>query len=363
MRDAAARDPAVGLELRLAGAARADAAAEALEVLPHAAHPRQVVLELRELDLELSLGADRVLGEDVEDQLGSVDDARLRAAFSSSRCCDGRELVVDEQHLGARVAVRLLQLVELPLADVVRVSGCGRCWTSRATGSTPAVRASSSSSASSSSGSTPCREHGQDEPALGLETRRGIGLSRRHVPVIMTAVVPIPDLAARTLQLVDVPSESRREGARRRARPRARAARAPATTTARCCSPATRRRPFVLAGHLDTVPAQDNIPGRIEDGAVHGLGASDMKGGVAVMLELARAGASRRATSSSPARSCRCRRARCRRCSRPGSWPTRSSPSCSSRRTASSTRAASGTSRRASTSTARARTRRDRGPA
>jgi succinyl-diaminopimelate desuccinylase len=47
-------------------------------------------------------------------------------------------------------------------------------------------------------------------------------------------------------------------------------------------------RPFVLlAGHLDTVPAQDNLPGSIEDGCVVGLGASDMKGGVAVMVELA----------------------------------------------------------------------------
>jgi len=48
--------------------------------------------------------------------------------------------------------------------------------------------------------------------------------------------------------------------------------------------------PVVLAGHLDTVPAQGNIPGRLTEGVVHGLGASDMKAGVAVMIELARAG-------------------------------------------------------------------------
>jgi succinyl-diaminopimelate desuccinylase len=43
----------------------------------------------------------------------------------------------------------------------------------------------------------------------------------------------------------------------------------------------------ILAGHTDTVPAQDNLPGRLESGTVHGLGAADMKASLAVMLCLA----------------------------------------------------------------------------
>ena len=43
----------------------------------------------------------------------------------------------------------------------------------------------------------------------------------------------------------------------------------------------------MLAGHLDTVPEHDNLPSRLEDGILHGLGTCDMKGGVAVGLHLA----------------------------------------------------------------------------
>ena len=254
-------------------------------MLPHAAHAREVVLELRELDLQLSLGRHRVLREDVEDQLRPVDDARLELVLEQA-LLRRRELVVDDQHLGARVSVGLLQLAELPLADVgARIRrlavldepgdglDAGRPGELLELGEL-AVWIDA------------LRQHGKDEPALGLEARRGIGLSHRHLTVIMPLAVPAPDLAARTLQLVDVASESRDEAA--------------LVAVVRELVPQDPvyddgevllygDGPVVLAGHLDTVPAQGNIPGRIEDGTVHGLGASDMKSGVAVMIELARA--------------------------------------------------------------------------
>ena len=43
----------------------------------------------------------------------------------------------------------------------------------------------------------------------------------------------------------------------------------------------------VIAGHLDTVPVNDSLPARRDESKLHGLGACDMKGGVAVALRLA----------------------------------------------------------------------------
>jgi succinyl-diaminopimelate desuccinylase len=100
-------------------------------------------------------------------------------------------------------------------------------------------------------------------------------------------------LAERTLELVDIPSESRSEAAIREHL----LGLVPKSFEPRFAGDeaflfARGRRPeaplVVLAGHYDTVPAQDNVPGKIANGAVHGLGASDMKGGVAVALELVR---------------------------------------------------------------------------
>jgi succinyl-diaminopimelate desuccinylase len=43
----------------------------------------------------------------------------------------------------------------------------------------------------------------------------------------------------------------------------------------------------LLAGHIDTVPAADNVPSRLDGGALYGCGTSDMKSGDAVFLHLA----------------------------------------------------------------------------
>ena len=99
-------------------------------------------------------------------------------------------------------------------------------------------------------------------------------------------------LAARALELVDIPSPSGSEQAIRERLLEL----VPSTWEAEYAGDeaflfVSPRHPgrdlIVLAGHYDTVPAQNNVPGEIVGGAVHGLGASDMKGGLAVALELA----------------------------------------------------------------------------
>ncbi len=100
-------------------------------------------------------------------------------------------------------------------------------------------------------------------------------------------------LAARTLELVDAPSESRDEAALAAhvlsvLRDGGVEARDAGDTCVLAGVTERGERPLVLlAGHLDTVPAQGNRPGHRDADAVHGLGAADMKGAVAVMIELA----------------------------------------------------------------------------
>jgi succinyl-diaminopimelate desuccinylase len=100
-------------------------------------------------------------------------------------------------------------------------------------------------------------------------------------------------LARRTLELVDIPSESLHEADVRAHLltlvPEAFVAEYAAEDAFVFARPRREGAPLVLlVGHYDTIPAQGNLPGRIEGGAVHGCGAADMKGGVAVAVELVR---------------------------------------------------------------------------
>ena len=95
-------------------------------------------------------------------------------------------------------------------------------------------------------------------------------------------------LAARTLELIDIPSESRDEASLAAhvatLLPDAR----DLGDTGLLAGPEGAR--VLLGGHFDTVPAQGNRPGRREGDRVIGLGSSDMKGALAVMIELVRDG-------------------------------------------------------------------------
>ena len=70
--DLGANPAAVRLELGFTGSAEPDPAADTRQVRPHARQPRQQILELRKLHLELGLAATRPCREDVENDLGAV---------------------------------------------------------------------------------------------------------------------------------------------------------------------------------------------------------------------------------------------------------------------------------------------------
>ncbi len=104
---------------------------------------------------------------------------------------------------------------------------------------------------------------------------------------------PAADVVALTAALIDIPSESGDEEAIADAVEQFLAdvdhldVRRHGNTIAASTNQGRLER-VVIAGHLDTVPANSNLPHRLDATNVHGLGACDMKGGVAVALRLAR---------------------------------------------------------------------------
>ncbi|MEU6775753.1 succinyl-diaminopimelate desuccinylase [Streptomyces sp. NPDC046759] len=108
----------------------------------------------------------------------------------------------------------------------------------------------------------------------------------------MTALDLTADLVTLTRALVDLPSESGQEAdiadavhTALRALPHLTVERIGNSVVAR--TGLGRPGRALIAGHLDTVPAAGNLPSRLAGDRIHGLGACDMKGGVAVALRLA----------------------------------------------------------------------------
>ena len=102
-----------------------------------------------------------------------------------------------------------------------------------------------------------------------------------------------PDLLEQTAELVAVRSESCSEGdladrieAEMRTLPHLEVHRIGDNVVAR--TQLGRAQRVVLGGHTDTVPANGNETPRIDGDVLWGLGSADMKGGLAVMSELAR---------------------------------------------------------------------------
>ena len=109
----------------------------------------------------------------------------------------------------------------------------------------------------------------------------------------MPAALPTGDVFALTAALVDVASESFHEQeivslleAELRSCAHLTVDRVGDNLVAR--TRLGRGRRLILGGHTDTVPANDNAGARIVGDRMYGVGTTDMKGGVATILELAR---------------------------------------------------------------------------
>jgi hypothetical protein len=108
--------PAVGLELGLTRAPRADRALGPLKVGPHPPQSGLHVLELRQLNLQRRLPRLRAGGEDVEDQLSAVDDAQAEVLLQV-HALTWAQRMVDDDHLGAEFLGQRADLLDFPFAE------------------------------------------------------------------------------------------------------------------------------------------------------------------------------------------------------------------------------------------------------
>ena len=130
--DALAELAAVAFELRLTGAAQADAADTLTrKVGPETGQSWQPVFELGQLNLQATLMCRRPAGEDIQDQGRAVNDLDVETPLQVA-LLGGREIAVDHDDVVAKILLTRLDLFQLALADVCAGQGVGELLGHRA---------------------------------------------------------------------------------------------------------------------------------------------------------------------------------------------------------------------------------------
>src|SRR5438128_11614520 len=114
--DAPGNSAAVGFELCFARASRADSAAQPRHLDTVAGQPRQHIVELRQFDLQTALPRAGAPGEDVEDELGAIDNFYLKLLLEIP-LLGRREVLIENDDRRAGGRNRRRQLANLTRAD------------------------------------------------------------------------------------------------------------------------------------------------------------------------------------------------------------------------------------------------------
>ena len=170
--DAAGDAAAVGLELRFAGTAGADAAAQPGHFGAPAGQPGQQVVELRQFHLQAAFAGSGPGSEDVEDELGAIDDLGIEGLLEVALLGGGQVVVEDDDVDATRLVRPRRARSTLPLSDEGGGFGCGSRLNDGRRLSAPALAASSASSSSDSSASLKAARPGT-APRFPLHARPG----------------------------------------------------------------------------------------------------------------------------------------------------------------------------------------------
>ena len=117
IRNSATDHAPIRFELGLPGTSKPQPPTDTGKVGPHSLQPGQQVLKLRQFDLHLGFARTSTGGEDVENELGTIQDPNTEAILEGlalRRC----ELVVEDYEIRFGASHALPKLIDLALPDV-----------------------------------------------------------------------------------------------------------------------------------------------------------------------------------------------------------------------------------------------------